>query len=97
MKTLLILAAMSASMCQPAPAPPPKPAPVVEVVEVPLTVCEAACATWTRLGCQEAEPTDAGDNCVELCVAIQESGVITLSPDCVADAGTCDAARECGR
>jgi hypothetical protein len=57
--------------------------------------CARACGRLAALGCPEAEPTDAGATCVEVCRNAEASGVVTLEPDCVADAATCDDIDRC--
>lgn len=92
----LLLAALVASQCTPKPAPAPDPAPTVFVPPPPgQTPCEGACARLVALGCPEGQPTPKGATCVAVCQNAEDSGVLSLWPDCVSKAQSCEAARAC--
>ena len=57
--------------------------------------CARACGRLAALGCPEAEPTDAGAPCVEVCRNTEASGVVTFAPECVANATSCDDVDRC--
>jgi len=79
MKTLLLLTSASLIWCSsPQPVDPNAPS------------CTTACATLTRLGCDEAKPTPGGGTCIQFC-----ENAATLPVACITSAATCDAANNC--
>lgn len=107
-RSLFALCALFASTCQvgpfppspapspqPTPAPAPSPDPAPQPAPTPSSACAAACARFAALGCQEAKPTAAGASCVAVCQNAEDSGVISLGPDCVAHADSCASATAC--
>lgn len=60
----------------------------------PESPCGATCDAWTRLGCEEAEPTPvSGVTCVELCL---DTEVYERLPhSCIQTARDCAEARDC--
>lgn len=87
MRPAALLALLLAPGCwAPAPAGPREAEP-----------CERACANLAALGCEEAEPTTDGTGCVEVCKNVERQGIVSLEPECVSEAESCEAAREsCG-
>jgi hypothetical protein len=71
------------------PKPPPAPSPV------PSGACAAACAHLAALGCPEAKPTPKGATCTDVCLNAEDSGVLSMQPDCVVRAVDCPAANAC--
>jgi len=77
--------------CRQAPGTPPVPAdggaggapPVVDT-------CERACGHLAELGCPEAEPTGDGASCVEVCRNVEDSGAVSLDPECVTQLARCE-------
>ena len=68
----------------------PAPNPSAEPDAGPeLDPCERACQRLTELGCEEAEPTEGGASCVEVCRNVEDSGAVSLDPDCVAQLAAC--------
>jgi hypothetical protein len=66
-----------------------------DVADAGEDACARACGRLAALACPEADTTDAGATCVEVCRNAEASGVVTLEPDCVADAATCDDIDRC--
>ena len=73
--------------------PPNVPVPVSEGG----TACSRACSRLAALGCPEAQPTPGGTTCEQVCSNAEESGVVSLAPDCVESSRSCDEAAACGR
>lgn len=59
--------------------------------------CAAACSRLAEMRCQEAEPTRRGTTCAEVCENAASEGIDIAGRGCVESAGSCDAARRCGR
>lgn len=79
MKALLLLTSATLIWCSsPAPVDPNAPS------------CTTACATLTRLGCDEAKPTADGASCAEVCANAND-----LPVACITQAINCDAAENC--
>jgi hypothetical protein len=70
--------------------PPPKPVPP----ETQVT-CAEVCQHWEKLGCEEAEPTPNGGTCEDVCLNVQESGIISWDLDCRAEIASCDQVDSC--
>ena len=62
---------------------------------VVLEPCERACLRLAALGCEEAPPTDEGASCVEVCRNAEDSGAVSLDPDCVAQIAQCEDVDAC--
>lgn len=83
---------MACGACRETPVTPPESAdggaggapPVV------LEPCELACQRLAELGCPEAEPTDDGASCVDVCRNVQDSEAVSLEPECVAKLLRCE-------
>lgn len=56
--------------------------------------CEAVCAHWSELGCEEAQPTPAGESCVAVCENIQQ-GNLKDDLECQAAVTSCDQIDDC--
>lgn len=89
--TLALLAL--GAQCDLRPTPAPSPAPDVYAPPVPPADCERACNRLAELGCEEAEPTDGGASCAEVCANAAEH----LDLDCVVRVATCAEVDECVR
>jgi hypothetical protein len=76
--------------------PLPPPAPPTDV-DAGAATCQTACARLQQLGCPAGEPTPKGVPCLEVCLRVQESGLIDWNLDCVARALTCGATDRCAR
>ncbi len=61
-KHILIYVAALALACGPVLPDPPDPSKYVKGAQ-----CDTACSHWQQLGCDFAEPTPAGVECVEVC------------------------------
>lgn len=60
----------------------------------PPTPCALTCDAWTRLGCEEAEPTPVrGVTCVALCLDTEVYEHLPHS--CIQTARDCAEARDC--
>ena len=81
---ILCLAAGCSTGPAPIPDPPPQP-----------DACQAACERLAALGCPEAEPTPEGASCDTVCRNVEESGVTSMRPGCVAEANSCEEADSC--
>lgn len=57
--------------------------------------CERACARLAQLGCPEAKPTPGGGSCVSVCQNVEDSGIVTLDPECVAKISSCAEIERC--
>ena len=57
--------------------------------------CERACKRLEQLGCAEAEPTPGGVSCVTVCENVEDSGVVSLDPECVARVHSCAEIEAC--
>jgi hypothetical protein len=57
--------------------------------------CERACKRLEQLGCPEAEPTPGGVSCVTVCENVEDSGVVSLDPECVARVRSCAEIEAC--
>jgi hypothetical protein len=112
-KSILLLSALLASTCevgpfpkpppQPEPPspwdnwPPPDPAPAPEDDAATHTPCYQACKQLAKLGCPEAQPTTGGATCTQVCQNVEDSGVVSMNPSCVARAESCSIAKACGK
>jgi len=81
MRALIVAVALAAAHC--GPPSPPAPTPT-------NATCADACATLERIGCEEAQPTDEGATCVEVC---ENAGDLPLA--CLAGADSCVDAEAC--
>lgn len=81
------------AQCDLRPTPGPSPAPDVYAPPVPPADCARACNRLAELGCEEAEPTDGGASCAEVCRNAAEH----LDLVCVARAAACSEVDECVR
>lgn len=84
---LLLLAARCSD-----PVAPPGPEPVDAGTQAD---CRAACDKLLALHCPEAEPTPDGGSCFDVCWNAESSGYVTINPNCVANATTCDGVEQC--
>lgn len=57
---------------------------------VAVEPCERACQRLAALGCEEAQPTDDGASCVDVCSNVEGSGAVTLDPECVVQIAQCE-------
>ena len=57
--------------------------------------CERACRRLEKLGCPEAMPTPSGVTCVAVCENVEDSGVVSLDPECVARIRSCTDIESC--
>jgi len=94
---VFVPALMACGACRENPVTPPDPAdggaggaPVVV-----LEPCERGCLRLAELGCEEAEPTDEGASCVDVCRNVEDSGAVTLEPECVAQIAQCEDVDAC--
>lgn len=93
MKSIL-LAAMVLAGCQPPPSPHPAPSfdASAAIDAGPVDpACARGCAALRAIGCSEGAPA-----CEGVCTRDQRAGYAEHRPDCLADAGTKEAARACG-
>jgi len=91
------LSLLVAAQCVPPPEPEPTPSPAPSV-EPPNdgTPCGWTCAAFRRLGCEEGEPTPAGDECEDWCQNGREHGYeLARDRECAAGTRTCDEVRDC--
>jgi hypothetical protein len=58
--------------------------------------CERACRRLAELGCSEAQPTQCGVSCVDVCENVEGSGILSLDPECVARIHSCAEVDACG-
>jgi len=102
----MLLTLVLASQCTPSPKPSPDPVPTTTTTVVipppivdggtePVTDCEKACAVFAKYKCKEALPTPKGTTCVEVCKNAEDSEVLSLNPDCVKHADSCESAKAC--
>lgn len=84
---LLVLSCQPTEACAPAAMPMQPPANIVEA-------CTMACKRFEQLGCNEANPSPGGMSCVDLCIHVEEEGVVMASA-CVINAANCDDVRRC--
>jgi hypothetical protein len=69
----------------PIPAPNPEPQP-----DRPATpTCADVCKRLFDLGCPAAKPTPQGATCVDVCLNVQNSGVVSWDLKCRARATSC--------
>ncbi len=105
----LLPAVIACASCREKPVPPP-PAPIdsgtggspaadasTDVASDVGDACERACQHLALLGCAEAEPTPGGASCVEVCRNVEESGVVSLDLECVAQVVRCEDLDGCAR
>jgi hypothetical protein len=76
------------------PKPTPQPDPPVSPDGAAPATCESVCAHWSDLGCEEAQPTPAGDSCVDVCENLQQ-GNLPEDLDCQAAVTSCDQIDDC--
>lgn len=111
MTKAILFAALLASTCEygPFPKPPPQPEPPSpwdvgpgdaappdeETDAASHTPCYRACQRLKQLDCPEAKPTAAGATCTQVCQNAEDSGVVSLNPECVARAASCSIAKAC--
>lgn len=57
--------------------------------------CADACQRASQLGCSAAEPTPKGASCLEVCVNVMQSGVVTFNLACKSKATSCPAYDRC--
>jgi len=82
---------MACGACHETPATPPVPADGGAGGAPPVAdPCERACGRLADLGCPEAEPTEDGASCVEVCRNVQDSGAVSLDPECVTQLARCE-------
>jgi hypothetical protein len=62
-----------------------------EVPHGPASDCASACARLRELQCSEAEPTEAGATCEQVCENFERPSLTA----CVARAADCDSANLC--
>lgn len=99
---LATLITVGCASCQPSPISPPDDVVDGAVTdtgrsdgdgsdagEVLLDPCERACRHLADLHCAEAESTDEGGTCVEICTNMEDSGVLSFNPECVAKVAQC--------
>ncbi len=97
----LLVPTLLAAECQqpapePRPAPPPDPAPPPPPPD-PTVGCAEACTHLRELRCPQAQPTEAGASCEQVCANVNASGTLLLDTKCVVQASSCDAADRCVR
>lgn len=85
MRALLLLVLLLGARCHPADEPEPS---------APCT-CESACARLREMRCAEAEPTDLGETCEDICGNAAQSRA-PLPVECLATARSCSEAAQCG-
>jgi len=94
---LVALTALLGAHCErPAPAPDPSPVPAPSdagPAPGPVT-CDDVCTRLAALGCPEAQPTEAGASCAEVCENMIAGGV-GYPLECVGRAGSCAEAERC--
>lgn len=74
----------------------PTPDPVVKPPPTQLSREQRMCYAWDDLGCSEARITPEGKTCLEVIQNASTIGIdLTKDLECVENAATCDAAREC--
>lgn len=93
MKSLLLLAALVASQCNPAPVPAPQPEPEPKPLPGEFT-CADACERFRVLGCEEAAPTLGGATCAQVCENAQ-TGPAPMQLGCIVRSESCARARLC--
>lgn len=71
--------------CPPPHVPDPKP----ELDGAAPATCEAVCAHWADLSCEEAKPTPAGASCVDVCDNLQQ-GNLKEDLECQVAVTSCD-------
>jgi hypothetical protein len=97
---MLLLAAGSvvlllAATCEP-PVMDPSQDPELDASPPEQSACSDTCAEYERLGCEEAEPTEDGGECEDVCENAAESGwVLAKEQGCLERAQTCEEARGC--
>lgn len=84
-RALLALALLLAA-CPPTPPPTPPPG---------AATCQDLCLHLTRLNCEAAKPTAEGATCIEVCLNLQNSGIIARDLDCAVRAQSCAAVDAC--
>lgn len=84
---LPLLMAIVLTGCPKPKVPEPKPDPNA-------ATCETVCAHWADLGCEEAEPTPAGESCVAVCNNLQK-GNMPDDLECQAAVKSCDEIDSC--
>ncbi len=104
-KSLFLACALLAQACAVGPSPKPTPQPEPPSPwdnpppeardAAPSSGCAAACQRLASLGCQESQPTAKGASCVDVCQNAEDSGVISLGPDCIVHADSCASAKAC--
>lgn len=60
-----------------------------------VPACARACRTLKKLRCPEAQKPDGGLTCYAVCEKAELSGNRSLSPECVAAAGSVESVRAC--
>ncbi len=90
MKSLLLLAALAASQCNPAPAPQPEPYKPVPGEPT----CFSACANLAIMSCPESLPTPGGATCEQVCQNAVEYG-LPMPLTCLTAATSCGVAARC--
>jgi predicted small lipoprotein YifL len=87
--------------CPPKPPVPVPPTPIDAPPDADDTggrapaTCYDVCKRQAALGCIGAKPTAHGATCMEVCNAVQSSGVVTWNLGCRANAPSCAAADLC--
>ena len=95
MRHLTIIALAGALAAPLAGCPDPKvPDPPVDPDGGTATTCDAVCAHWSDLGCEEAKPTPDGASCVEVCENLQE-GNLKDDLECQAAVTSCEQIDDC--
>ena len=92
MRTIIVALALSACTVQ-----PPLPGPVEPEPAPNPSGCAAACERLRALSCPEGGETPAGATCEDVCHAVEESGLTTLDPACLAEIDSCGEQDACAR
>ena len=99
----LVLAALGVVQCgtsERSTRAPGGPEPLPEAQDKPGATCLEACSNLERLGCPEAEPTEGGASCVEVCRFLAGSEIAEIPgnrirPGCLAAIQACDLVERC--
>lgn len=89
MKTIVLFFVICA--CASGPNPPPSP----KLPGNKIATCESSCDNLRALECPEAEPTEEGATCEDVCRNSVASGYSRIDLACLTRAPSCDLAEEC--
>lgn len=95
MKSVHFVLAVAAIAAGGLTACPPNP-DFPEIKDIPAA-CAKACSHFADLDCEEAKPTNGGISCTQVCVNMQESGLISYDLACAATVTSCEAISACPR